>query len=135
MVRRWVNDLAHLAGWRINMIYQDLAADFAYHAFGDAKESDWARIEEWFSTRLEAARNRNAETWTNRGSSLLIMKRYDEAVAAYEQALMLDPTFIHAWNNKGTLFYNLKRYDEALAAYEQALDLDPTDVYTWTKQG
>jgi hypothetical protein len=58
MVRRWVNDLAHLTGWHITMIFQDLVADFAYHSFGDAKESDWIRIEDWFQTRLEAARKR-----------------------------------------------------------------------------
>jgi hypothetical protein len=58
MVRRWVNDLAHLTGWHITMIFQDLVADFAYHSFSDAKESDWARIEAWFGDRLEAARKR-----------------------------------------------------------------------------
>jgi hypothetical protein len=58
MVRRWVNDLARLTGWHITMIFQDLVADFAYHSFGDAKESDWARIQDWFQTRFEAARKR-----------------------------------------------------------------------------
>jgi hypothetical protein len=58
MVRRWVNDLAHLTGWHITMIYQDLVADFRYGTFTDAKESDWQRIAEWFQARLEAARKR-----------------------------------------------------------------------------
>lgn len=57
-VRRWVNDLATLTGWHITMIFQDLVADFAYHSFGDAKESDWARIQDWFQTRLDEARKR-----------------------------------------------------------------------------
>jgi hypothetical protein len=58
MVRRWVNDLARLTGWHITMIFQDLVADFAYHSFGDAKESDWARIQDWFQTRLDEAKKR-----------------------------------------------------------------------------
>jgi hypothetical protein len=58
MVRRWVNDLAHLTGWHISMIYQDLVADFRYQSFTDAKESDWQRITDWFQTRLETARKR-----------------------------------------------------------------------------
>jgi hypothetical protein len=58
MVRRWVNDLAHLTGWHINMIFQDLAADFAYHSFGDAREADWQRIYDWFQVRLDQARKR-----------------------------------------------------------------------------
>jgi hypothetical protein len=58
LVRRWVNDLAHLTGWHISMIYQDLIADFNYHSFTDAKESDWQRIADWFQARLETARKR-----------------------------------------------------------------------------
>jgi hypothetical protein len=58
MVRRWVNDLAHLTSWHINMIYQDLVADFSYGTFTDAKESDWQRIADWFQARLEGARRR-----------------------------------------------------------------------------
>ncbi len=58
LVSRWVNDLAHLTGWHINMIFQDLVADFAYHSFSDARESDWARIHEWFQVRLDEARKR-----------------------------------------------------------------------------
>jgi hypothetical protein len=58
MVRRWVNDLAHMTGWHITMIFQDLVADFAYHSFGDVRESDWARIQDWFQTRLEEAKER-----------------------------------------------------------------------------
>ena len=58
MLSRWVNDLAHLTGWHINMIYQDLVADFNYHHFSDAKESDWQHIADWFQARLETARRR-----------------------------------------------------------------------------
>jgi BRO family, N-terminal domain len=58
MLSRWVNDLAHLTGWHISMIYQDLVADFAYQTFSDATESDWQRIADWFQARLEAARKR-----------------------------------------------------------------------------
>jgi hypothetical protein len=58
MLQRWVNDLAHLTGWHITMIYQDLVADFNYQTFTDAKESDWQRIADWFQVRLETARKR-----------------------------------------------------------------------------
>ena len=58
LLRRWVQDLAHLTGWHVNMIYQDLVADFAYQSFSDATESDWQRIAEWFQARLDAARKR-----------------------------------------------------------------------------
>jgi hypothetical protein len=40
------------------MIFQDLVADFAYHNFGDAKESDWVRIQDWFQPSLDEAQKR-----------------------------------------------------------------------------
>ena len=55
-VRSWVNDLARLTGWHITAIFTDLAADFAYKTFGDAREADWNRIEEYFREKLEDAR-------------------------------------------------------------------------------
>ena len=30
------------------------------------------------------------------------LQRYPEALAAYEQALALDPKYVLAWHNKGT---------------------------------
>ena len=59
------------------------------------------------------------------------LKRYAEALAAYEQALALDPKFVNAWNGKGAVLTDQKRYAEALPAYEQALTLDPRYVTGW----
>jgi hypothetical protein len=58
LVSRWVDDLAHLTGWHISMIYQDLVAEFPYHTFSDAREADWQRIADWFQERLELAKKR-----------------------------------------------------------------------------
>jgi hypothetical protein len=55
-VRSWVNDLARITGWHITAIFTDLAADFEYKTFGDAREADWNRIEEYFREKLEDAR-------------------------------------------------------------------------------
>jgi septal ring factor EnvC (AmiA/AmiB activator) len=57
-VRSWVNELARLTGWHITAIFTDLAADFEYKTFGDAREADWKRIEEYFRQKLEDARER-----------------------------------------------------------------------------
>jgi hypothetical protein len=55
-VLSWVNELARLTGWHITAIFTDLAADFEYKTFGDAREADWNRIEEYFREKLEDAR-------------------------------------------------------------------------------
>jgi tetratricopeptide (TPR) repeat protein len=62
-------------------------------------------------------------------------KRYEEALAAYEQAIRLDPKLASAYTNKGSALHNLKRYEEALVAFDQALLLDPNDAGAYTNKG
>ncbi len=54
-----------------------------------------------------------------------------EALAAYEQALSLNPTDPDYWNSKGNALSDLGRPAEALAAYEQALSLNPNEAMVW----
>jgi tetratricopeptide (TPR) repeat protein len=75
------------------------------------------------------------EQWLNEGVDLYNLKRYDEALAAYEQAIRLDPNYALAYYNKGNALYDLKRYDEALAAYEQAIRLDPNFALAYYNKG
>ncbi|MBI4189704.1 MAG: tetratricopeptide repeat protein, partial [Betaproteobacteria bacterium] len=42
------------------------------------------------------------------------LKRYKEAILAYERALAIDPNDATAWNNKGAALLHLKRYEEAM---------------------
>jgi tetratricopeptide (TPR) repeat protein len=68
------------------------------------------------------------EQWLKEGEAHSSAKRYGEALAAYEQAIRLDPTDALAYRKKGVALEYLQRYEEALAACEQAIRLDPTDV-------
>jgi len=65
------------------------------------------------------------EQWLTEGNTLRNLKRYEEALADYEQAIRLDPNFADAYNSKGAILNDLKRHEEALAANEQAIRLDP----------
>jgi tetratricopeptide (TPR) repeat protein len=49
------------------------------------------------------------------------LKRADEALATYDQALALDPGDPWVWHNKAILLRDLGRYDEALACNDRAL--------------
>ncbi len=52
------------------------------------------------------------------------LQRYEEAVAAIEQAIHLDPDQAQFFFWKSGALRALKRNTEALAAYEQAVRLD-----------
>ncbi len=87
------------------------------------------------------------------GKTLYYLRRYEEAVAAleqaieldsrkadriallaFEQAIKLDPKKAVYHYDKGRAFYNLKQFEEAIAAFEQAITLDPKKaVYHYDK--
>jgi len=75
------------------------------------------------------------EEWIREGNALNGLKRYEEALAAYEQAIRLDPNYTYAYLFKGNALSDLKRYEEALAAYEQAIRLDPDDADYYHNKG
>ncbi len=62
--------------------------------------------------------------------------RYEEAEAAYRQAIMLDEKSAYPWNNLGNLLqYYLGRYEEAEVAYRQAITLDERYASPWNGLG
>lgn len=65
------------------------------------------------------------EEWLNEGNRLYVLNPPEEALAAYEQALRLDPNYALAYFNKGFVLEDLECPEEALDAYEETLRLDP----------
>lgn len=75
------------------------------------------------------------EEAAERGNSLYRQKRYQKALAAYEQALALAPKNAEIWTRKGDVLYDLHQPEEALSAYEQALALDSLSAGIWNNKG
>lgn len=61
----------------------------------------------------------------NHAKKLLKSRRYEEALSAYEEALITDPTNPNLYIGKGEALLRLKRNNEALEAYDIAVRLDP----------
>ena len=70
-----------------------------------------------------------------RGNAFAGLKRYDDALAAYDKALSIKPGLESAWLGRGNVFYDLKRPDEAFAAYDRALALKPDLAEAWLGRG
>ncbi|MDW8299997.1 MAG: tetratricopeptide repeat protein [Anaerolineae bacterium] len=67
--------------------------------------------------------------------SLSELKRHQEALSVYDQALALDPNSAWIWARKGRVLRQVKRYDEALATFERALALKPDFAWAWYNKG
>jgi len=70
----------------------------------------------------------NASAYYDQGNELRDLGKLQEALAAYEQAIQLDPDYADAYNGQGNALSELGRQEEALGAYKQAIRLDPDQV-------
>jgi len=71
----------------------------------------------------------------NEGVKFFGQKRYDEALEAYDEAIVLNPRYAEAWNNKGLALYHLGRHVEAIQAYNMAIELNPRLADSWGNKG
>ena len=69
-----------------------------------------------------------AKQCVNRGNALYEQQKYDEAIAAYDQAIVHDPKCFQAHNNKGSVLGTLLRYEDAVSAFDEALQIKPNDI-------
>jgi tetratricopeptide (TPR) repeat protein len=69
--------------------------------------------------------NPQARTLFNQGVTYAKQKKWFLAIAAYTQAVRIEPKFAAAWNNLGHSCRKAQQYGMALDAYTQAISLAP----------
>ena len=73
--------------------------------------------------------------WHNIGYDLANLGQHEEAIAAYNKALKIDPKFHISWNGLGSALRELGRNTEAIAALEKALEIEPEDHFALNNLG
>jgi tetratricopeptide (TPR) repeat protein len=76
-----------------------------------------------------AQMNPQAKALFDQGRAYSKKKNWDLAIAAYNQAVRIEPKFAEAWNNMGYCYRKGKQFDKALDAYKQAITLKPDFAY------
>ena len=78
--------------------------------------------------------NTTASQWLARGNQLWRLRRYSEAIRAFDAAIKQKPKFIHlAYYGKGLALYWSGKYPEAITAFEQAVKSQPDFVPAWNQ--
>jgi tetratricopeptide (TPR) repeat protein len=67
-------------------------------------------------------------TYANKGN-------YDQAIAAYNESIRLNPNYPAAFGYRGIAYQNKGDYDRAIADFNQAIQLNPNDVAGFGNRG
>jgi tetratricopeptide (TPR) repeat protein len=62
-------------------------------------------------------------------------QHYSEAIAAFHEAIRLDPTHAYPHHLLGYIYTEQKQYPEAIAAFREAIRLDPSDAENYISLG
>ena len=74
----------------------------------------------------------NSDAWANKGFSLSVLGKHNEAIECFDKALELTPSLPQLiLLNKGNTLINLQEYKEAILNFNSALDKDRKLVYAW----
>merc|ERR1712127_217148 len=58
-----------------------------------------------------------------KGNQLYKSKKFEEALAAYDEAIALDPTSMTFVSNKAAVYFTTKQYDECIQACKDAVEV------------
>ncbi|MFB2920815.1 tetratricopeptide repeat protein [Aerosakkonema funiforme] len=75
------------------------------------------------------------EKWYDRGNGKLRGRKYEEAIAAFDQAIRVKSDFPEAWYMRGYALLQLQRYEDAIAAYDKAVEIKPEYWEAWYDRG
>jgi len=82
----------------------------------------------------DRARARQPHVYNNLGAALLAAGDLQQAAAAFERSIQIEPSR-GAYSNLGTLYYYLGRFENAVEAYTKAIELAPEDHRLWGGRG
>ena len=84
------------------------------------------------------AQENSADTWMNKARALSLNGSNEEAIAAYDEVLKIDPGNVTAWDRKALELQSLGKENESAQAYEKTLSLldeglsrNPKDAKSW----
>lgn len=78
---------------------------------------------------------REAETFNNLGVELAEQGQFVQAIAAFNRAIEIYPTYENAHNNLGLALGSQQKFLEATAAFNRALQINPKNFETYNNLG
>ena len=73
--------------------------------------------------------------WYSKGAALVVLGRYEEALACIDTALRINPRNEVAWVNKGNALVRLGRIVDGLKCYNSSIKVNPRYEVAWNNKG
>jgi tetratricopeptide (TPR) repeat protein len=87
-------------------------------------------------TTIQDFSSDDAEGWFDRGNSLAMEGRFEEAIKSFDRAISFKNDFYKAWNNRGILLCDgIGRYEEAIESYDRAISFNHDFHRAWSNRG
>jgi len=59
----------------------------------------------------------------NRGAAHIAKAEFDQAIACFDKALAIEPSFAEAYCNRGTAYYEKGQYEPAISDFSRAIEI------------
>ncbi len=76
-----------------------------------------------------------ADEASDEGVRLAHERKYQEAIASFDQAIRLDPKEAYFYNNRGMAYHELNQDERAVQDFDHAIGLDPNDAGFYFHRG
>jgi tetratricopeptide (TPR) repeat protein len=79
--------------------------------------------------------NPSAANYINRASASKAMGNYDQAIADYDQVILLATKVAQAFNSRGYAWHSVGAHDKAIAEFDNSIRFDPTNANAYFNRG
>jgi tetratricopeptide (TPR) repeat protein len=80
---------------------------------------------------IKTMSTKTANEWILEGNLFSVVKKFEEAIECYNEALKINPKNDDVWCNKGNCYLSLKCYEEADKCYNEALKINTQNENVW----
>ena len=66
---------------------------------------------------------------------LILLGKYNEAIADFNKSIELNPKNETVYNNRGSVYNELGNYNEAIADFNKSIELNPKNADVYARRG